>query len=319
EQGVVERRRRRPAPAAGEIHARGERARPRGQPRRGGPTSLRRPALHRARHAARARARRGSAPHRRVDRREALPVVARRPLGDVLRRSPAGACAAVGGPVHAHRHRAWAQRTRGGGRRMIGLARLGGPVACLGLALLLLSTSRRDRLAGLGFAVLGACMIAASLAPNDYWEAVGGTFAALAVAALLAACFRRVPWLLPMLALACIPVRVGALGHHQLLVPLYVVVLGAALQLAWELVHGDLQPRELRAAAWPLALYVAWVGLSLGWTQDVHEGAVEVLAFYVPFTVLAVAVARLPWKRFGVWALYAELTAMALVFAGVGF
>ena len=43
------------------------------------------------------------------------------------------------------------------------------------------------------------------------------------------------------------------------------------------------------------------------------------LAFYVPFTVLAIAIARLPWKRIGLWALYAELTVMALVFAVVGF
>jgi len=70
---------------------------------------------------------------------------------------------------------------------------------------------------------------------------------------------------------------------------------------------------------WPLALYLAWVGLSLGWTQDAHEGAIEVLAFYLPFTVLALAVARLPWKRLGLWALYAELTIMALVFSVVGF
>jgi O-antigen ligase len=201
---------------------------------------------------------------------------------------------------------------------VIGLARLGGPVACLGLALLLLATSRRDRLAGLGFAALGACMTAAALAPHDYAEAVGGTLAALAVAAVLAVAFRREPWLLPLLALACIPIRVGALGH-QLLVPLYVVALGAAMQLAWELVHGDIRARELRAAAWPLALYVAWVGLSLGWTQDAREGAVEVLAFYVPFTILAIGVARLPWKRVGFWALYAELTVMGLVFAAVGF
>ncbi len=121
-----------------------------------------------------------------------------------------------------------------------------------------------------------------------------------------------------MLALACIPVRVGALGH-QLLVPLYVVVLAAAMQLAWELAHGDIRSRELRAITWPLALYLAWVGLSLGWTLDVRAGAIEVLAFYVPFTVLAIAVARLPWKRIGLWALYAELTIMALVFSVVGF
>ena len=201
---------------------------------------------------------------------------------------------------------------------MIGLARIAGPVACLGLTLLLLARTRRDRLAGLGFAALGACMLAAALAPHDYTEAVGGTFAALALAGGLAAAFRRVPWLLPVLALACIPVRIGALGH-QLLVPLYVVVLAAALQLAWELAHGDIRARELRAITWPLALYLAWVGLSLGWTQDAREGAIEVLAFYVPFAVLALAVARLPWQRLGLWALYAELTIMGLVFAVVGF
>lgn len=201
---------------------------------------------------------------------------------------------------------------------MIGLARIAGPVACLGLALLLLSRTRRDRLAGLGFAALGACMLGASLAPHDYREAVGGTLAGLAVAAGLAAAFRRVPWLLPLLALACIPIRIGWLSH-QLLVPLYVVVLAAAMQLAWELAHGDIRARELRAITWPLALYLAWVGLSLGWTQDAHSGAVEVLAFYVPFTILTISIARLPWHRLGLWALYAELTIMGIAFAVVGF
>ncbi|HXR12326.1 MAG TPA: hypothetical protein VN770_08525, partial [Gaiellaceae bacterium] len=201
---------------------------------------------------------------------------------------------------------------------MIGLARLAGPVACLGLALLILARTRRDRLAGLGFAALGACMLAGALAPSNWGEAVGGGLAALAVGAVLAVAFRRYPWLLPLLALACIPARVGALGH-QLLVPLYVVVVGAAMALAWELAHGDVRPRELRRAAWPLAAYLAWVGLSLGWTQDTHAGATEVLAFYVPFAVLALCLARLPWNRRWLWAFYAELTAMALVFSFVGF
>jgi O-antigen ligase len=201
---------------------------------------------------------------------------------------------------------------------VIGLARIAGPVACLGLTLLLLARTRRDRLAGLGFAALGSCMLAAALAPVHVAEAVVGSLGALAIAVGLAAAFRRVPWLLPALALACIPARVGALGH-QLLVPLYVVVLAAAVQLAWELAHGDIRPREMHAVTWPLALYLGWVGLSLGWTLDTHTAAIEVLAFYVPFTVLAIAVARLPWQRLGLWALYAELTIMALVFSVVGF
>ncbi|HLX21609.1 MAG TPA: O-antigen ligase family protein [Gaiellaceae bacterium] len=201
---------------------------------------------------------------------------------------------------------------------MIGLARLAAPVACLGLALLLLARTRRDRLAGLGFAALGACMLAAALAPHDYGEAVGGTFAGLALAAGLAVAFGRWPWLMPILALACIPIRIGWL-HHQLLVPLYVVVLAAAIRIAWQIAHRDVRERELRAISWPLALYLAWVGLSLGWTQDAHTGAIEVLAFYVPFTILALAVARLPWQRLGLWALYTELTVMGIVFSVVGF
>jgi hypothetical protein len=199
-----------------------------------------------------------------------------------------------------------------------GIARLGGPIACLGLALLLTGKTRRDRLAGLGFATIGACVLAAALAPDRPLELVGGTAAVLVVGGALALAFRRVPWLFPVLALACMPIRVGALGH-QLLVPLYVVVLGAALALAWELARGELRIRELGRATVPLAFVVAWTGLSLAWTKDVHEGAIEVLAFYVPFVVLALAVARLPWNELGPRALHAEVAVMGLIFAAVGF
>ena len=201
---------------------------------------------------------------------------------------------------------------------MIGIARLGGPIACIGLALLLTGTTKRDRLAGLGFTVIGACVLAASLAPDKPGEIVAGVVVAGLIAVFLAGIFRQQPWLLPIAALACVPIRVGALGH-QLLVPLYVVALAAAILIAWELVHDELRVRELGPAAWPLALLVAWTGLSLGWTKDVHEGATEMLAFFVPFAILAIAVARLPWQRYGLWALYAEVTIMALVFASVGF
>ncbi len=205
---------------------------------------------------------------------------------------------------------------------MIDLARIGGPVACLGLALLLVATTRRDRIAGLGFAAFGACLLGAAIAPHRPLEIVGGTLVLLAVAALLAAVFLRVPWIFPLLALACVPIRVGVHvggASSKLLVPLYVVILGAVVKLGWELVHGDERTRELRFAVWPLAAYIGWTGLSVAWSKDVQQGAIEVLAFYVPFALLAITVARLPWSKLGVRALYAEVAAMAVVFSAIGF
>jgi putative inorganic carbon (hco3(-)) transporter len=205
---------------------------------------------------------------------------------------------------------------------VIDLARIGGPVACLGLALLLVATNRRDRLAGLGFAVFGACLLGAAIAPHRPLEIVGGILVLLAVAALLAALFLRVPWIVPLLALACVPIRVGVHvggASSKLLVPLYVVILGAVVKLGWELVHGDERIRELRFAVWPLAAYIGWTGLSVAWSKDVQQGAIEVLAFYVPFALLAITVARLPWSKLGVRALYAEVAVMAVVFSAIGF
>src|SRR5262249_8556188 len=109
-------------------------------------------------------------------------------------------------------------------------------------------------------------------------------------------------------------------GHESasLLIPLYVVVVGAAFALAWQLLHRDERSRELGPLAWPLAAFVAWTGLSLAWSEDLRQGAISLLAFYLPFGVLAVALARLPWSRRWVTAMYGLLGAMALVFAGIG-
>ena len=201
---------------------------------------------------------------------------------------------------------------------MIDLVRVGGPVACLGLAVLLVARSRRDRIAGFGFALLGTVVMAAALAPHSPWKDIAEVVVAVGIGVALAAAFRILPWLLPLAALATVPIRLGALGH-QLLVPLYLVILGGTVLFAWQLLRGDERSRELRTAAWPLALYVGWTGLSLAWTGDVDAGAIEVLAFYIPFTLLALVVARLPWKELWLKAVYLELGVMALIFAAVGF
>jgi hypothetical protein len=201
---------------------------------------------------------------------------------------------------------------------MIGMAELGAPIACIGLAVLLLARTRRNRIAGLCYAGVGSALLAASLAPASAGElgaAIGGT---IVVGPLLAWLFRREPWLVAYLALAFVPFRIGFLGH-SLLVPLYAVALGAAGLMLWQLVDGDERTRELGIASWPLALYLLWIALSVGWSVDVHTAAIDMLAFYVPFTIVALSIARLPWQAWRVRILYGELVAMALVFSAIGF
>jgi O-antigen ligase len=201
---------------------------------------------------------------------------------------------------------------------VIGLAEIAGPIACIGLAVLLLARTRRNRIAGLCYAGVGCVLLAASLAPSNAAELAAAVGGVIVLGPLLAWLFRREPWLVAYATLAFVPFRIGFLGH-SLLVPLYAVALGAAGLLLWQLVEGDGRTRELGIVSWPLALYLIWIGLSVAWSVDVHAAAIDLLAFYVPFAVLAVSIARLPWQQSRVRVLYGELVAMALVFAGVGF
>ncbi|HEY3577141.1 MAG TPA: O-antigen ligase family protein [Gaiellaceae bacterium] len=201
---------------------------------------------------------------------------------------------------------------------MIGLAELGGPIACIGLAVLLLARTRVNRIAGLCYAGVGSILLAASFAPANGAELGAAIAGVVVLGPLLAWLLRREPWLVAYATLAFLPARVGFLGH-QLLVPLYVVALGAACLLLWELVDGDERTRELGIASWPLALYLVWVGFSVSWSVGLHAAAIDLLAFYVPFTIIAVSIARLPWVASRVRILYGELVALALVYAVVGF
>ena len=144
---------------------------------------------------------------------------------------------------------------------------------------------------------------------------------AVAVAVGLAWLFDRVPWLLPVAVLACaparIPVTVGA-TKANLLLPLYGVVAAAVLALAWQLLRGDGRSRELGPFSWPLALFVAWTGIAFSWTGGrlaERDGAIYLLFFVLPFGLLAVVIARLPWRIGWVKVLYVQLTLMAL---GIG-
>ena len=82
--------------------------------------------------------------------------------------------------------------------------------------------------------------------------------------------------------------------------------------------RGDERSRELGPLAWPLAAFVAWSGLSLAWSGDLRQGAITLLFFFLPFGLLAVVLARLPWSRRWLEGVYGLLGLMAVVFAFVG-
>ena len=203
-----------------------------------------------------------------------------------------------------------------------GVAQAAGAVGALGLALLLVSTRRDLRIAGLVAWALGCAGLAIYLAPHGHHRLLAAAAVFGAIAAIGGAwVVLRVPWLLALLTLACVPARIPVhVGSTQanLLLPLYAVVAVAAIALAWELFGNGNGGRELGPLALPVAAFVAWDGVSLLWTNDVRQGAIELLFFVLPFGLLALALARLVWSRAWVLTLYVQLVAMALVFAVIG-
>lgn len=202
------------------------------------------------------------------------------------------------------------------------LARAGGVIGCAGLALLLLASPRWARLAGFGAWAAGGALLLPYLAPGGHGAVLPlAAVGALAAAAALGALLLRVPWLLVVGALALAPVRLPVeLGGESasLLVPLYVLIGGAAAAVLWRLVRDSGPVRPLGPLSLPAAGLVAWAGISLLWTPDLRQGAIQLAAFVLPFAMLAVAVASLPWKRRWLEALHLQLVAMALIFAAVG-
>ena len=143
-------------------------------------------------------------------------------------------------------------------------------MGAVGLALLFVATRRDLRIAGLAAWAVGCAILATYLAPHGHHR----LFAA-AVVVGLAVCIAgawlqlRLPWLLAMATLACVPARIPVhVGSTQanLLLPIYGVVVVAAIALAWELYGEEPRSRELGPLAWPLGAFIGWEGLSLLWS-----------------------------------------------------
>jgi len=183
--------------------------------------------------------------------------------------------------------------------------------------------TRRDlRLAGLAAWLLGAGGLCLYLAPDGRTGAlVGAGAVGLVLATAGGALLVRWPWVLAFATLACIPVRVPVdvgVEDANLLLPLYAVVASFVAAFGWQLLRGDDRDRELGPLALPLAAVVAWTGLALLWTDDLRQGAIFLAAFVLPFGLVAIGFARLPWNRRALLGLYGTLLATALAYADVG-
>ena len=205
---------------------------------------------------------------------------------------------------------------------MDALAQIGGPLAALGIIGLLLGRDRWLRLAGLALAVAGGLLAAAAFAPHIGLVSLAITIViVLVTVAALIVVLLRWTWLLPVLVLACVPARLPFTlsdSNYNSFVLLYVLITAATLVLALEIYRGDGRSRELGPIAWPLAGFVVWSALSLLWSVDVRRGATELDAALLPFTFLALALARLRWSRRLLRGLLLQFVSMALVFALIG-
>src|SRR5215218_8601518 len=193
----------------------------------------------------------------------------------------------------------------------VGTAELGAIAGAAG-AVLVLTAARRATLIG-GFTLLAVAEAAlvGSLAVAD--RLASPTFAALGlagfvvVAATAAVLARRPLFVLP-LVLAAAPFRLpldfgrehrffvalaepGQLGR---LLPLYAVLAASAALLAWQALRTGVVAPLPRLVAWPAAAFLAFAGVSLLWSSDVHAATNLLAYFLLPFAVLVAVVGRAP-------------------------
>ena len=156
-------------------------------------------------------------------------------------------------------------------------AQLAALVGAVGAVLVLLPARRIVLLTGLGLLGLAEVGLAYALVPADdrrlLTEAPGLALTAtgLAAAALLAWLLVRRPALTPVVVLAAAPFRLPVeLGDQRafLLIPLYGVLAGAVLALAYRALRGETLPSPPLLLAVPAAAVTARAGLSLRWSSD---------------------------------------------------
>jgi O-antigen ligase len=193
--------------------------------------------------------------------------------------------------------------------------------------LVLLARTRLHLAAGLVLLAAAEVALGLVLVPDQLRELftsparAGAVVALLGVLALAAWLLARFPLLVPVSLAAVAPARLPvSVGGEEafLLVPLYGVLAASVLALALRLARGsELRPIPLLLAA-PVAAFVSLAALSFLWSQDVHEGAIDLFFFLFPFTVLLAVVAQAVLSRPTLRALAGVFLACVAVVAGIG-
>jgi hypothetical protein len=204
-------------------------------------------------------------------------------------------------------------------------------VAAAGLGVLLVVRDPAARRAAAALWVAGTIVLAVRLLHSsiDRAHTVASEHPVLVLPAAVvgigclvavAAGFRRWPW---AFAVACvltapvrIPVHFGA-QDAKLLLPLYGVLAAGALASLYDIARAREPQLPPRGPATPLAAFVAFAALSLVWTVDLHQGAVTMLFFYLPFAFMAMRIAQLGWSPRGLRMAFATQAGLAVLFAAV--
>ena len=213
--------------------------------------------------------------------------------------------------------------------------------AVIGAAGALAAIAGRGRIAvvaGLAAIAAAEVMLAGDLVPGSLTGKLtsaggaAGLVLGLPLLAAFGAFFVRWPALVPPVVVAAAPFRLpfdvgaghrlfiglgenGALGR---LVPLYAVLAGAGIALAWRVLRGERPVSIPLEIALPAGLLAALMTLSLLWAQD-DAAARDRLAFFIlPFAALLAVVARAPFRPWLPRVLAIEAVAIGCLFATVG-
>jgi outer membrane protein assembly factor BamB len=207
-------------------------------------------------------------------------------------------------------------------------AQLAAIVGAVGALLVLVPARRVALLGGLVLLALAEAGFALALVPADdrhllLAEAPGLVLvaaAAVAAAALAWVLVRR-PALTPVVILAAAPFRLPVeLGDQRafLLLPLYGVLAGAVLALAYRAARGDELPSPPPLLVVPAAAFTALAGISLLWSSDLRAGSIALGFFYFPFAALVAVVLRSPIAPWTTRALAGTAIGLAVVFGAIG-